>query len=104
MDEDAEVLDWGQEEDDYPSYDPRRSRENMDEPRYNVGEDCDDTVSLGGDEDDLGVVYAYQSTSHQEELKSSEVPRHRDRDYHRESSYSGARQPSHLSPPNSSHQ
>jgi hypothetical protein len=104
MDEDTEVLDWGHEEDDYPSYDTRRSRENMGEPRYNADEDCDDTVSLGGDEDDFGVVYAYQSSSHQEKSKSSEVSRHRDRDYHRESSHSGARQPSHLSPPHSSHQ
>ena len=100
MDEDTEVLDWGHEEDDYPPYDTRRSRENMGEPRYNADEDCDDTVSLGGDEDDLNVVYAYQSSS----LKSSEVLRHRDRDHHRESSYSGPRQPSHLSPPHSSHQ
>lgn len=104
MDEDTEVLDWGHEEDDYPSYDTRRSRENMGEPHYNVDGDCDDTVSLGGDEDDLGVVYAYQSISHQEKLKSSEVPRHRDRDHHRESSHSGARQTSHLSPSHSSHQ
>lgn len=104
MDEDTEVLDWGHEEDDYPSYDTRRSRENIGEPRYNADEDCDDTVSLGGDEDDLGVVYAYQSSSHQEKPKSSELPRHRDREHHRESSHSGARQTSHLSSPHSSHQ
>lgn len=104
MDEDIEVLDWGHEEDDYPSYDSRRSRENMGEPRYNVDEDCDDTVSLGGDEDDLGVVYAYQSSSHREKPKSSEVSRHRDRDHHRESSHSGPRQPSDPSSPPSSHQ
>ena len=102
MDEDTEVLDWGHEEDDYPSYDTRRSRENIGEPRYHADED--DTVSLGGDEDDLGVVYAYQSRSHQEKPKSSEISRHRDRDHHRESSHSSARQSSHLSPPHSSHQ
>ena len=104
MDEDTEVLDWGQEEDDYQPYDTRRSRENIGEPRYHADEDCDDTVSLGGDEDDFGVVYAYQSRSHQEKLKSSEVSRHRDRDHHRESSHSSARQPSLVSPPHSSHQ
>jgi hypothetical protein len=103
MDEDTEVLDWGHEEDDHPSYDTRRSRENIGEPRYHADEDCDDTVSLGGDEDDLGVVYAYQSRSHQEKPKSSEISRHRDRDHHRESSHSSARQSSHFSPSHSSH-
>ena len=104
MDEDTEVLDWGHEEDDYQSYDTRRSRENIGEPRHHADEDCDDTVSLGGDEDDLGVVYAYQSRSYQEKPKSSDIPRHHSRDHHRESSHSSARQPSHLSSPHSSHQ
>ena len=104
MDEDTEVLDWGHEEDDYQSYDIRRSRENIGEPRHHADEDCDDTVSLGGDEDDLGVVYAYQSRSYQEKSKSFETSRHRDRDHHRESSHTSARQPSHLSPSHSSHQ
>ncbi|KAF9653730.1 hypothetical protein BDM02DRAFT_1660518 [Thelephora ganbajun] len=104
MDEDTEVLDWGHEEDDYQSYDTRRSHENICEPRHHAGEDCDDTVSLGGDEDDLGVVYAYQSRSYQEKPKSSEITRHHNRDHYRESSQSSARQPSHLSPSHSSHQ
>jgi len=104
MDEDTEVLDWGHEEDDYQSYDTRRSRENIGETRRHADEDCDDTVSLGGDEDDLGVVYAYQSRSYQEKSKSSEIPRHHNRDHYRESSHSSARQPSHLSSPHSSHQ
>ena len=106
MDEDTEVLDWGHEEDDYQSYDTRRSRENMGEPRHHVDEDCDDTVSLGGDEDDLGVVYAYQYRSYQEKSKYPETSRHHHRDHYRESSHSSARQPSqsYLSPPHSSHQ
>jgi len=103
MDEDTEVLDWGHEEDDYQSYDTRRSRENIGEPRHHADEDCDDTVSLGGDEDDLGVVYAYQSRSYQEKPKS-DISRHHNRDHHRESSHTGARQLSRLSPPHSSHQ
>ena len=106
MDEDAEVLDWGHEEDDYQSYDTRRFRENIGEPRHHADEDCDDTVSLGGDEDDLGVVYAYQSRSYQEKSKYSEISRHHSRDHYRESSHSSARQPSqsYLSPSHSSHQ
>ena len=106
MDEDTEVLDWGHEEDDYQSYDTRRSRENIGEPRHHVDEDCDDTVSLGGDEDDLGVVYAYQYRSYQEKSKYPEISRHHHRDHYRESSHSSARQPSqsYLSPPHSSHQ
>ena len=106
MDEDTEVLDWGHEEDDYQPYDTRRSRENIGEPRHHADEECDDTVSLGGDEDDLGVVYAYQYRSYQEKSKSFDVPRHRDRDHYRESSHSSARQPSqsYLSSPHSSHQ
>lgn len=104
MEEDTEVLDWGHEEDDYQSYDTRRSRENIGEPRHHTDEDCDDTVSLGGDEDDLGVVYAYQSRSYQEKSKSFETSRHHNRDHHRESSHTSTRQPSHLSPPHSSHQ
>lgn len=99
-----EELDWGHEEDDYQPYDTRRSRENIGEPRHHPDEDCDDTVSLGGDEEDLGVVYAYQSRSYQEKSKTFEVSRHHNRDHHRESSHSSTRQPSHLSPPHSSHQ
>ena len=60
-------------------------------------------VSLGGDEDDLGVVYAYQSRSYQEKPKS-DISRHHNRDHHRESSHTGARQLSRLSLPHSSHQ
>ena len=104
MEEDTEVLDWGHEEDDYQSYDIRRSRENIGEPRHHSDEDCDDTVSLGGDEDDLGVVYAYQSRSYQEKSKSFEISRHHNRDHHRESSHTSTRQPSHISPSHSSHQ
>ena len=106
MDEDTEVLDWGHEEDDYQPYDTRRSRENIGEPRHHADEDCDDTVSLGGDEEDLGVVYAYQFRSYQEKSKSFEISRHHNRDHYRESSHSSARQPSqsHLSSPHSSHQ
>ena len=78
----------------------RRSRENIGEPRQHAEEYCDDTVSLGGDEDDLGVVYAYQSRSYQEKSKPSDISRHHNRDHYRESSYSSVRQSSqsYLSP------
>jgi hypothetical protein len=94
MDEDTEVLDWGCGLDDYQSYDTRRSRENIGEPRQHAEEDCDDTVSLGGGGGDLGVVYAYQSRSYQGKSKPSNISRHHNRDHYRESSYSNVRQSS----------
>jgi len=93
MDEDTKDLDWGHEEDDYQSYDTRRSCENIGEPRHYADKDCNDTVSLGGDEGDLGVIYAHQFIPGKAQ---TEVSRYHSRDH--QSSDTGARQLSRLSP------
>lgn len=54
MDEDAEIVDYG------------------DDDHNNRNEDDEDAVSLGGDEDDMHVFYAYQSRSHNDAPKSVE--------------------------------
>lgn len=65
MEEDTEVLDWGNEEEENLA-DYNREQQKHD-PRSrdvrNVGEDEDDAVSLGDDEDE--EIYLYKSTSHE---------------------------------------
>lgn len=92
MAEDTEVLDWSNEDDEQP-FDSHRQHRN--EPR----EDDEDAVSLGGDEDDMQVFYAYQSRSHQDApkpaLESSRPPQ--SRELQREPSGNSSKQP-HPSP------
>ncbi|KAH9835456.1 uncharacterized protein C8Q71DRAFT_682660, partial [Rhodofomes roseus] len=56
MEDDAEVLDWGHEDDEQTA--------------QRGPEDAEDAVSLGGDEDDTQDYYAYQA-SEQEDTKAA---------------------------------
>ena len=68
MEEDSEVLDWGNE-DDEQQYEQRVHNQHI--GAIESVEDAEDAVSLGGDEDDAEHYYAYQSTSNQDPQESS---------------------------------
>ena len=71
MEEDSEVLDWGNE-DDEQQYEQRLH--NQQTGVIDGLEDAEeDAVSLGGDEDDTEHYYAYQSASNQD-LQESSLP------------------------------
>ncbi|KAI0071406.1 hypothetical protein K474DRAFT_629625 [Panus rudis PR-1116 ss-1] len=58
MEEDTEVLDWGNEDEEQQAYDSYRSQTARD--------DGEDAVSLGGDDDELQEFSAYQSRPEQD--------------------------------------
>ena len=64
MDDDTEVLDWGNEDDEIQGPDTYRSyRSSGDGPdNWRDPEEAEDVVSLGGDEDDMQNFYAYKSS------------------------------------------
>ena len=65
MEEDTEVLDWGNEDDEQPQQDTSKT---------NTGADDEDAVSLGGDEDDDMEHYgAYQSNQVQVQQTGGET-------------------------------
>lgn len=61
MEEDTEVLDWGNEDDEQQLSDLRASHRYHPDSR----DDADDAVSLGGDEDDMQDFAVYQTRPHQ---------------------------------------
>ncbi|CCL98037.1 uncharacterized protein FIBRA_00031 [Fibroporia radiculosa] len=67
MDEDTEVLDWGQEDDEQNPQRP--SADGWRDP-----EDAEDAVSLGGDDDDMQDFYAYQTADQDSSAKSQHKP------------------------------
>lgn len=63
MEDDAERVDWGNDDDElqappesYPSNSPRQATGGY------AGEDAEDAVSLGGDDEDEREFYAHHST------------------------------------------
>lgn len=67
MEEDSELLDWGNEDDELGQFG------NQQTGVVDGVEDAEDAVSLGGDEDDTEHYYAYQSASNQD-LQESSLP------------------------------
>ncbi|OBZ78274.1 hypothetical protein A0H81_02678 [Grifola frondosa] len=70
MDEDTEVLDWGNEDDEQQAgLHQQRASDGHD--AWRDPEDAEDAVSLGGDDDDMQEFYAYQSA---EQDSKGQVP------------------------------
>lgn len=63
MEEDTEVLDWGNEDDELQTVDQQRAAQQgaYPESRDDAGDDAEDAVSLGGDDDD--EIYPYRTTT-----------------------------------------
>ncbi|OCH88400.1 hypothetical protein OBBRIDRAFT_698245, partial [Obba rivulosa] len=66
MEEDTEILDWGNEDDE--QHQESYGGQGTTPPGYRDAEDAEDAVSLGGDEDDMQQFYSYQ-TKEEEQAK-----------------------------------
>lgn len=65
MEDDTEVLDWGNEDDELQASESYRAA-----LQQNGQDDAEDAVSLGGDEDD--EIYPYKATSHEDSSRSQQ--------------------------------
>lgn len=69
MEEDSEVLDWGNEDDEVQVAESNRAS-----VQQNGQDDAEDAVSLGGDEDD--EIYPYRPVSHEDPSKARQGTPH----------------------------
>jgi len=108
MEEENEVLDWGNEDDEQ-----QHAHNQQIGASDGVDEDAEEAVSLGGDDDDTEHYYAYQSTSNQDPQETSlpaskassvvqQQPSHGNRELHPPGSAHTPQLRSHSSPQHTS--